>query len=192
MDALYHFVLALAGGYILAKGLRMRYRPGMLVLTALASMALDLDHFIRYFGINTQVSFHSLYIALIPLILYLYIKSEKPQSSLGGYLLILSVLIYGHLAMDMVKGMYGIPLFYPLSDKLFLIPERWEMYLFDDETKPLVTTEGIGLTLYFGFIFILIAINSFSSGGALRRTDTRKGSSSQRTRSSLHADARNE
>ena len=75
----------------------------------------------------------------------------------------------------MVQGIYGILLFYPFIETTYLIPKKWEIYLGGDPTSPIVSTFGIGITLYFGLILlIIITPQLLSSTGIWRKKCTRK------------------
>ncbi|MBN2250816.1 MAG: metal-dependent hydrolase [Candidatus Altiarchaeota archaeon] len=157
MDALYHVVFSLAGGFILARGLGINAGPLELGTLALFSMLPDLDHLTGYTRLHTG------FIILLPLIPYAILRIRDAYREKRGLLLILAVMLYGHLLMDMVQGLYGVALFYPLTETLYLIPGRWEVYLDGDPTKPIVGTHGIGAALYFGLIALILCLKRFSS-----------------------------
>lgn len=167
MDSLFHFVFALVGGYVLVKGLGVKYNPYTLVLLSLSSLLIDLDHLTVFIGLSETLRLHNIFIALIPLLFYIIYRNI--------YFIVFTVMLLGHLIADMVQGMYGIPLFYPLTRTTYLIPKNWEIYLGGDPTSPIVSTFGIGITLYFGLILLIIIIpHLLSSAGIWRKTYTRK------------------
>jgi hypothetical protein len=175
MDALFHLVIAITGGYLLAGSLRMKNSSLAIISLSVLSMLPDLEHLTEYIGIRLSIVLHSIFIILIPMLIYAALLFTKKWKEQRNYLLILSVLLFGHLIMDTVSGMNGIELFYPLSHRSYLMPEAWEIYLFGNHDKPLASTYGIGLAVYYGAIG-LIAITSslLSSKAALRKTNTRR------------------
>jgi membrane-bound metal-dependent hydrolase YbcI (DUF457 family) len=175
MDALFHLVIAITGGFLLAEGLRMRYNRLVLISLSVLSMLPDLQHLIEYAGIKQNIELHSIFIAVIPLIIYAVLFFSKKWKEQRNYLLIFSVMLFGHLIMDTVSGINGIVLFYPLSSRSYLMPETWEVNLFGNPDKPLASTYGIGLAVYYGAIgMIAITSSLLSSRAALRKTNTRK------------------
>ena len=181
MDALFHIILALAGGYMLAKGMNFRHNIGiLLILSILSLFYTDMDHFI---GAKIPI-FHNIFMTILMPAIILVILYLVGMKRLREYLLILIVMLFGHLLYDMVHGIYGIPLFYPFSDQLYLMPANWETTLPWDQTAPLISRLGIASTIYFGGIFLIILLNSHlaprlapyltSLAGILRKRRTRK------------------
>ena len=166
MDALFHIVLALAGGYMLAKGMDFRYDARILfILPILSLLYTDLDHFI---GAKIPI-FHNIFLTILIPSIFLILLYSIGMKRIATYILMLIVMLFGHLLYDMVTGLYGIPLFYPLSDRLYLMPGSWETTLPWDSTSPLITRLGIASMIYFGLIFLIIFL-----AGILRRRDTRR------------------
>ena len=160
MDTLFHFVLALAGGYMLVKGLGVRYNLIVIVFLASLSILIDIDHFI---GVKIPI-FHNIFLAIIfpgilLLIVYFY---NKEWIELQVYLFVFMIMLFGHLLADMIIGMYGIPLLYPLSNTLYMIPRSWEVYLGNDPGSPLASTFGIAMAIYFGLIGFVVGFDSFN------------------------------
>jgi hypothetical protein len=155
MDALFHLVIAITGGYLLACAMRLKKPALGIILLSFASMIPDLEHLTEYVGINWSIVLHSIFIVLIPLSIYAFLIIANKWKNRRNYLLILSVMLSGHLIMDTVAGMNGIELFYPLSRRSYLMPESWEAYLFNDRDKPLASTYAIGLALYYGAIGLI-------------------------------------
>jgi len=143
MDSLYHFIFALVGGYVLVKGLGVRYN--FLILTALAffSILIDIDHLLGFHF------FHNVFV-LTPFVLLFFIALFMKLKRVQLYSLILVVILYGHLLADMTYGM-GIPLFYPLDSSMKKVP-------YPAMKKNFVSPFGMTLLLYFGAIALLVLI----------------------------------
>ena len=144
MDSLTHLVLALAGGYVLVLGRGVRLRPHVVPAAALASLLIDVDHIPPHFGVAHTLVLHNLAFVLVVAAL----TRLLPGLEIG---LLACVMLVGHLLMDMVYGLYGIPLFYPLSAAGVMIPKAWEIWLFGDESYAVVSRTGIGLAIYAAF-----------------------------------------
>lgn len=167
MDTLFHFVFALVGGYVLVKGLGIRFNPKILVLLSLLSLLIDMDHLMVFMGLSKTLRLHNLFVVCIPIFLFFIFRTI--------YFPIFSVMLFGHLIADMVQGIYGVPLFYPFSETMYLIPKNWEIYLGGDPTSPIVSTFGIGIAVYFGLIFLIISISYLlSSTNTWRKRSTRR------------------
>lgn len=175
MDALFHLIFSLAGGFILSENLKTKNRVLVIPLLSILSLFPDIEHIISASTTDSLIRFHGLYIILIPLTAYLVLEATKKHSETKKNLLIFTVMITGHLIMDTVSGMYGVYLLYPFNEKTYLIPKNWEIYLLGDETKPLASTYGIGAAIYFGLVFtVSLTAQILSSKDALKKTDTRK------------------
>ncbi len=134
------------------KATRYEIKFRVLVLLALISEFPDLSHLAGDLSL-----LHNIFV-FIPL-LGIYIHQRRKENT-KIYVVILMLMVYGHLLSDMIFGM-GIPLFYPLSDKMYLLPQIGLcMY---DSTLPKImygpdlvecffTTHGLALALYFGVI----------------------------------------
>ncbi len=74
-------------------------------------------------------------------------------------------MLFNHIPFDMVYGMYGVPLFYPLSKKLYMLPPL-ELNLFGRPSNPLVSKYGMALLIYFGTIaFFSLIFNALEKTG---------------------------
>ena len=167
MDTLFHFVFALVGGYILVKGLGVKYRLSILIFLSLSSLFIDLDHLMTHLGMYDGLKLHNLFIVLIPILLFFIFRNI--------YLVVFSVMLFGHLIADMIYGIYGVPLFYPFSEATYLIPKSWEIYFNNNPTMPLVSTAGIAILIYFTVISVIIFIPYLlSSANILRKRNTRR------------------
>ena len=169
MDALFHFVFQLVGGYVLLKGLNVRFNILILIFLAFCSLLVDVEHVLPYLAnvfplldLIDHIKFHTIFIIAIPLsiLIFLYFM-KKGTNELYGYLLAFSIMLFGELTADMITGMYGIPLFYPFSDALYMIPKSWEVPFFGSEYMLAVSTYGIAMFIYFGVIGLIISIKHF-------------------------------
>ena len=162
MDALFHFVFQLVGGYVLLTGLKIRFNILILILLAFCSLLVDVEHIFTYLGIFGWLKLHTIFVVIIPsLILLLLYFIKKGSYELYAYLLTFSVMLFGEILADMITGMYGIPLLYPFSDTLYMIPKSWEICFFDNCSMKFVSTHGIAMLIYFGVISLIILIKHF-------------------------------
>ena len=169
MDALFHFVFQLVGGYVLLKGLNVRFNMLILIFLALCSLLVDVEHVLPnltkifpLLELVAHIKFHALFIVIIPLfVLFILYFMKKGTYELYGYLLAFSIMLLGELTADMITGMYGIPLFYPFSDTLYMIPKSWEVPFFGSPYMLVVSTYGIAMFMYFGIIALIILIKNF-------------------------------
>ncbi len=145
MDSLFHFVLSLAGGFVFLELLKVKYQPWHLVAISFVSLFIDIQHLFEAF--NIPVIFHAFYFALIPLAAAAYFRSAK-QPRLFFYSIALSLMLFGHLFADMISGMYGVPLLYPLSHTLFMLPAGLVFF----GSSPVIGSAGIAMALYFALI----------------------------------------
>jgi len=170
MDVLFHFVMAFAGGYVLLKGVRSgrHFGWGRLFLLSFLVGLIDVEHLT---GHPPEVVFtHNLTFALgLPLLLFLAFRyADKKRNGENATLktlqvcsLVAMVLLIGHLLADMISGIYGIPLLFPFSASLFLLPYSWN--LIEINGSYVIATEGIAVALYFALVFLcVIAHKRFS------------------------------
>lgn len=166
MDTLFHFIFALVGGYVLVKGLGIRYHLSILIFLSISSLLIDLDHLMTYLGVYEGLKLHNLLIVLIPVVLFFIFRDI--------YFAVFSVMLFGHLIADMIYGIYGVPLFYPFSKATYLIPRQWEIYFSNDPTMPLVSTAGIAILIYLAVISLIVSIPYLlSSTNILRKRSTK-------------------
>jgi len=147
MDSLFHFVISLAGGFVFLELTKAKYSPLHLLALAFFSLSIDIQHLFEAFQIYPI--FHAFYFALLPLAAALYFHSKK-QPVPFTYSILLSLMLLGHLFADMIQGMYGVPLFYPFSGTLFMLPPG--LLLFG--SNPVIGSAGLAMFLYFGLIFL--------------------------------------
>lgn len=147
MDSLFHFVISLAGGFMFLGLARTKYDPLHLFALSFLSLFIDIQHLFEAFYLYPV--FHAIYFALLPLVAALYFHS-KNQPALFSYSVLLSVMLFGHLFADMIQGMHGVPLLYPFSTHLFMLP--WALLTFRGD--PVIGAAGIAMALYFGLVFL--------------------------------------
>jgi hypothetical protein len=157
MDALFHFAMSFAGGYILMKGMNADFRLRHLFLLSLVAGLIDIDHIISIIP-KTMIAHNLLFIIGLPLIFFHIFRLMKKQR-MQVFSLVLIVMWIGHLLADMISGMYGVPLFYPLSGGLFLIPPAWNFIEIDHSF--VIAPAGIAIGIYFGLIFSIMLISAF-------------------------------
>jgi membrane-bound metal-dependent hydrolase YbcI (DUF457 family) len=142
-------MISLTGGYIILRNLN-QYNTRALLALSLTSLLIDVDHFT---GLSTLV-IHNITPLALTTLAYIYLHRKK-QERYAAYTLAFTVMLGGHLLMDMVQGMYGIPLLYPLSTELYLMPAGWDLTLPWDNTSNIISRHGIALFLYYGAVFLL-------------------------------------
>jgi hypothetical protein len=150
MDPLTHFIIASAAGYILAGAAGMRIRGYMVPVLAVLALFIDVDHLLPLIGVTRTLVLHNIaFVAAAGLIVYGFAGRDAG--------IIFSTMLAGHLLFDMNSGIYGIPIAYPLSGRLFLIPKEWELGLFGYSSYPLISRTGLAATFY--SIYVLAAIH---------------------------------
>ena len=138
MDTLFHILLALAGGYILVKGLGVCYKFWVLLILAFLSLSPDALSVIQYLiyvsfdiGTGNLPSSHNIFLVIVTPLIFSIIFYIRKNKKLQVYTLVFMVMLISHLLVDMITiqvegcayNLYGIPLFYPLSETLYLIPD---------------------------------------------------------------------
>ena len=162
MDALFHFALSFAGGYILLRGLKTDFRIWHLLAISLLAGLIDIDHIITT-SPAVLYAHNLIFIIGLPLgffFVFSYMKNER----LKVYSLLFIVMWAGHLLMDMIAGMYGIPLFFPLSGQLYMIPQGWSFIEIDNSY--VIAPAGIAVAAYFSLIFAIMLLLEGSGNGA--------------------------
>lgn len=145
MDTLSHLIFSLAGGYLTAYAAKMKVKAHTVPLLAVASLLIDVDHMLPHLGVTSTLLLHNIaFTALAAYIAYRFIGHDAGVLS--------AVMLAGHLLLDMNTGIYGIPLLYPITSQLYLIPSTWEFYVFGDPRYTIISRTGIALLLYGAFI----------------------------------------
>lgn len=162
MDALFHLAMTFAGGYMLLRGLGVPFRWRELFLLSFIAGMIDTDHFYRPFG-EQYLLFHNLFfITIVPLAAYLAF-THFGRKKLALYSLFMPVFWTGHLLMDMIEGMYGVTLLFPLSTQMFLLPDWMNIWSFGSGYA--IETAGWAAAMYFGIIFAILAANEYRKTG---------------------------
>jgi hypothetical protein len=158
MDPLFHFVMSFAGGYILLRGLKAKFRWRDLFLLSVLAGLMDIDHFT---GLGNNLIFHNLaFIIGFPLLLMVIFRHLKHEK-MFFYSLALMVMMLGQLPFDMLEGLYGVPLLFPFSGELYMIPFNWN--LFDIGNSYVISRTGIAAAIYFGIVFSILLVNKITN-----------------------------
>jgi len=156
VDSFSHSVLNLLGGYVFLREWGTGFRGRFLLLLAPLSIIMDLDHALNLHSLrplrlslfgNLPSPMHNLIFVLgVCAALYLILRLFRLPGK-RTYPLTLLIMMLGSLIFDMVGGMYGVPLFFPLSEKLYQIPPWWRFIQVGHSyaIEPL----GIALLAYF-------------------------------------------
>jgi len=166
-------VLNFLGGYVFLREARADFRLPYLFILAPLSTIMDLDHALNYHRIkplkqalfgHLQSPLHNLLFVLAAcVLLYLFLRLlQLPGRRM--YPAALGVMMLGSLVFDMVGGMYGVPLFFPLSDRLYQIPHWWRFIPVGHSYA--VEPMGIALAAYFSMVAIAALVaRGFLGGG---------------------------
>ena len=156
MESLSHFMLSLVGVMLWYYAVKEKPKWYIIPLLVSITVLIDIDHLLPKYEITKILIFHNLIsITAVAVAVGMFIKKS--------YGILLWILLFGHLLMDMNNGIYGVPLFYPILKTTYLIPDSWSLYLFNDESYPVITKVGISLTIYFGLILAYISKGFLSS-----------------------------
>ncbi|MFH0862731.1 MAG: hypothetical protein V1875_06865 [Candidatus Altiarchaeota archaeon] len=130
-------------------GLRLRVGPWVVPVLAAVSLLVDVDHLPPHFGFVHRLVLHNVF--------FLLFAGAAVGLLLGrGVGLVFAYMLLGHLLFDMVGGMYGVPLMWPLSRADFILPESWEVWLFGDPSYTVVSRMGLAMAAYFGIALFSI------------------------------------
>ena len=123
MQPIAHFLLSIVAGY--GVGLHLdnkRHKALMIILFALATCAIDLDHLLPVYNETGIAIFHNAFVfVLFPALLYLtffIMEREKSTSIKQRSCLILVVMFLGAMFTDGISES-GMPLFYPLRTEMY-------------------------------------------------------------------------
>lgn len=143
----------------LAARIRIKHKIGTCLTLATFTAFLDVDHFI---GV-TRGSLHNIFITLLfPIILFvLALKFEKKGDYYKNVSLVLLLFLFSHPILDMfVEG--GVMLFYPFSTQLYdLSGLSLKITLPSGEQGYIISSAGVGLTIYFSMILGSIFVGDF-------------------------------
>jgi hypothetical protein len=146
MDPVTHYIVSLAAGYLLVSSLGLKVRRYTVPLLAALALLIDVDHLLPAAGITKNLIFHNIAAVLLAALVVWRIGGRGPA-------ILFSSMLVGHLLFDMNTGMYGVPLLYPLSTVKYMVPHRWEIWLFHDSQYTILSTTGISLAIYSIYMF---------------------------------------
>jgi membrane-bound metal-dependent hydrolase YbcI (DUF457 family) len=145
MDPVTHFIVSLAAGYLLVLGLGLRIRSYTVPLLGTLALFIDVDHLLPVAGITKTLIFHNIAAVLLAALVVWRIGGRGPA-------IIFSSMLVGHILLDMNTGIYGVPLLFPLSTTKYLVPDSWEIWLFNDSRYTLLSRTGISLIIYSAYL----------------------------------------
>ena len=151
MDSLFHFVFPVIAA--LAARVHIKHPVRNILIAAFLAVAVDIDHFI---GIPRVTTTNIFVLVIIPLLFVFYAFSKKKSYNLKGLSILILIFLSSHLFLDIFTG--GVGLFYPLTDAVygidFNIPIAWTNYAGLGYEGLLVSSLGVGITLYFLLIIL--------------------------------------
>lgn len=156
MDTLFHFIFPLIA--MLAARIKVKHSITVSITLAASTALLDVDHF---FGLVARGTFHNIFVTvLFPIILFLifFKKGNKKYMHLS---LILLLFLVSHPILDMfTEG--GVELLYPFSEQKYDLSKfSLTVPLPSGVNAYVVSTAGVGLTIYFLLILSVIFIDDF-------------------------------
>ncbi|MFH1721942.1 MAG: metal-dependent hydrolase [Candidatus Altiarchaeota archaeon] len=167
MDLLFHFLANILACVLVNHGLEMKLKFRTLILFSIVALLIDIDHLLLYTGysildegLNTSVLHNIFFLFGIVVLIYFLasrvflVKNEKAINISALFFILLS----GHMLFDMIFGRYGVPLFYPLTNRLYVIPRFFEISIGKRFEFPLTTRSSVAWMLYLSLIAIVIKI----------------------------------
>ncbi len=158
-DALFHFTFPFLA--IMATGLKMKHRIIVATILALLAVSLDVDHF---FGMVARGTFHNVFVTLLlPIAIFLVaLKFEKKGNFWKTVALMTALVLFSHPMVDLFVGSAGVKIFYPFSTESYLFNFiRVPITLPDGFVASIVSSEGIGMSIFVIFIFGVIFVEDF-------------------------------
>jgi len=169
MDALFHFIFPLIA--LMAARVKIKHEIPVALGLAFSAAMLDIDHF---FGMVARATLHNIFVVLFfPLALFiLSMKFEKGGTYYKNVTLTLLLFLFSHPISDMFNVGEGVALFYPFSSTYYSFSGLdLSVPLSGGSPGYIVSTGGIGLTIYFlmilGVIFIEDFLNIFRKEGKI-------------------------
>ena len=151
MDTLFHFVFPLMAA--MAAQVHIKHPVKNLLIAAfLASIVLDLDHFIFI----ERATFHNLFITLLlPSLLVFHAFHKKASYETKGLSIVLLIFLFSHTVLDVITEP-GVALLYPISEEYFVFnPSLWIPLESTFVTEGmLISPLGIGGLVYFVLVVI--------------------------------------
>lgn len=158
-DSLFHFVFPFIA--IMATGLKMKHKVTIAIVLAIVAVGLDADHF---FGLDARATFHNVFVTLlVPLALFGIAMVYEKRGDFWKHFFLIGVLVmFSHPAVDLFVGSGGVALFYPVSDEKYLFDFiHVPVTMPDGVVGSVISSEGVGLTVFMLFIFAIIFVNRF-------------------------------
>jgi len=159
-DTLFHFLFPLMA--LLIARLRFRHRISVSVMMAASAALLDVDHF---FGLEARATLHNIFFTLLfPLVLYaVAFIYEKRGNYYKNIFLALLLVWFSHPMIDIFTGGAGVKLLYPVSNQQFLFNSfQYGIPLPTGVTGYVISSNGIGLTVYSAMILAVIFVEDFN------------------------------
>ena len=156
MDSLFHFLLAFMA--CLVVGLHRKHGLRIVFLFAVIAVLIDLDHWLMP-GQVIKPMHNLFFVVLFPLALFLYFYKYEKKGSIKWqtYSLLLLVVLVSHVVVDYFYGSeHGVPLFWPLSDKVYLIPE-WSLKFSWAGVYDAAIMNSVSIAFLVGFLVFMSA-----------------------------------
>lgn len=158
-DSLFHFVFPFLA--IMATGIKMKHRIIVALILASLAVLLDIDHF---FGMVARGTLHNVFVTLLlPFSLFLIaLKFEKRGNFWKNIFLMTALVLFSHPMVDMFVGSAGVKILYPLSEESYLFNFiKIPITLPDGFVASIISSEGIGFSIFTLFIFGIIFVEDF-------------------------------
>lgn len=158
-DSLFHFVFPFLA--IMATGLKIKHRIAVAFTLAMLAVLLDVDHL---FGMVARGTLHNVFVTLLlPLGLFVVaLKFEKTGTFWKTVTLMAALVLFSHPMVDMFVGNAGVHIFYPLSDQMYLFNFiQIPLTLSNGTVVSVISSEGIGMSMFVLFIFGVIFVEDF-------------------------------
>lgn len=138
MDYLTHITLSIGLGLLMAKHIKKEIPVKTVAILAFFSTTMDIDHPLLLMEWVKTFFLHNIFYALL--------LSGAAWKIFGReHAIIMLVLATGNLFYDLTSGLYGITILYPLSNRLYMIPDSMQVFLFGDTRNPIASKAGIAL-----------------------------------------------
>ncbi|TAL48548.1 hypothetical protein EPN87_00270 [archaeon] len=158
-DALFHFVFPFLA--IMATGLKIKHRIAVAFTLAMFAVLLDVDHL---FGMLARGTLHNVFVTLLlPFSLFLIaLNFERKGTFWKTVTLMAALVLFSHPMIDMFVGQAGVHIIYPFSDQMYLFNFiRIPLTLADGTVASIISSEGIGMSMFVLFAFGVIFVEDF-------------------------------
>jgi membrane-bound metal-dependent hydrolase YbcI (DUF457 family) len=154
MDSLFHFIFPMIAA--LAAKIHVKHGLETVIGLSLAAVLIDLDVFFIH-----RATFHNLFLtALLPLVIIALVFRYRPRNA---YLKMTSIALFLFLISHTVLDLFteaGVALLYPLSSQFYTMDINVVVATPLGQSS-LVTSAGVGLTLYFAIILAVLFVEDF-------------------------------